>query len=99
MLALLDELQKNPERFMRTNAPMGEVMAVEIPEPTASRTVFLIHGHDELNLLATAAVAEGPLGSGFHRPEGKSRERQNAYRKIRGGSSRSLVRNRTAQPR
>jgi len=51
MLALLDELQKNPERVLRRNAPEGNVAVVPIPEPTASRTVFLIHGHDELNLL------------------------------------------------
>jgi len=51
MLALLDDLQKDPRRIVRVTSSSTEISAVAVPEPTASRTVFLIHGHDELNLL------------------------------------------------
>jgi Predicted nucleotide-binding protein containing TIR-like domain len=51
LLALLDELQKRPERIVRLNPFRTHSAPVEIPAPIASPTVFLIHGHDELNLL------------------------------------------------
>ncbi len=47
--ALLEDLRARPERVLRL--PASGPKAVEIPEPTGSRVVFIIHGHDELNLL------------------------------------------------
>jgi predicted nucleotide-binding protein len=49
--ALVEDLNKHPERVLKGKTRSAEVAAISIPAPTASRTVFLIHGHDELNLL------------------------------------------------
>jgi predicted nucleotide-binding protein len=51
LLALVEDLNKNPERVLKAKTRTAEVAAISVPAPTASRTVFLIHGHDELNLL------------------------------------------------
>jgi predicted nucleotide-binding protein len=50
LVALNDQVQNNPESIF---SPLGsgEVGAVPVPSPTASRLVFIIHGHEELNLL------------------------------------------------
>jgi predicted nucleotide-binding protein len=49
LVALLEDIEASPERVLRL--PASGPQAVEIPEPTGSRVVFIIHGHDELNLL------------------------------------------------
>jgi predicted nucleotide-binding protein len=48
--ALLEELEKRPEEILGRQA-QAEAVSVAVPGPPASRTVFIIHGHDELNLL------------------------------------------------
>jgi predicted nucleotide-binding protein len=50
LTALNDELNKNAERVLRFRAD-ATMPAVLVPSPSATRMVFIIHGHDELNLL------------------------------------------------
>jgi predicted nucleotide-binding protein len=49
LTALSEEIQMSPERVLHRRPASSP--AVEIPAPTASRVVFIVHGHDELNLL------------------------------------------------
>jgi predicted nucleotide-binding protein len=51
LVALNQAIQDHPERILREKAQPHDISAVAVPSPSASRTVFLIHGHDELNLL------------------------------------------------
>jgi predicted nucleotide-binding protein len=51
LVSLNKALQEHPERLFEGKSPTSEPQAVTVPPPTASRAVFLIHGHDELNLL------------------------------------------------
>jgi predicted nucleotide-binding protein len=47
LTALSEELERNPDRLLRA----ATMRAIMVPNRTATRTVFIIHGHDELNLL------------------------------------------------
>ena len=50
--SLVEELEKHPEDVLSVPMPSNEKEAiVHAPQPTSSRTVFIIHGHDELNRL------------------------------------------------
>jgi predicted nucleotide-binding protein len=50
--ALADELESHPEDLLRAaSAGRPAASPVSVAKPIASRAVFLIHGHDELNLL------------------------------------------------
>jgi len=50
--ALDEQLSEHPEDVLNLPVPAEpEVAEVQVPDPGSSRTVFIIHGHDELNLL------------------------------------------------
>lgn len=50
--SLVEELEKHPEDVLSVPMPSDEkATIVHTPQPTSSRTVFIIHGHDELNRL------------------------------------------------
>jgi len=52
LLSLREELEKHPEDILNVLIPSNEAdTIVEVPQPTTSKTVFIIHGHDELNRL------------------------------------------------
>lgn len=51
LIALAEEISQHPEDiFYVPVAAPSEVAKARIPEPTTSNAVFVIHGHDELNL-------------------------------------------------
>lgn len=52
LLSLMEEVEKYPEDIL--SSPLATDISaspVETPEPTDSRAVFIVHGHDELNTL------------------------------------------------
>ena len=52
LLSLMEEVEKHPKDILST--PLATDISglpVETPEPTDSRAVFIVHGHDELNTL------------------------------------------------
>lgn len=52
LLSLMEELEEHPEDILR--APVetkGSSPALEVAQPTVSKTVFIVHGHDEPNTL------------------------------------------------
>lgn len=52
ILSLREELEKHPQDVLLTAHTTDKLaLAFEAPQPTASRTVFIVHGRDELNIL------------------------------------------------
>lgn len=50
--ALREEIEKYPEHILSVPTPnVTQNNIIEIPAPPSSKDIFIIHGHDELNLL------------------------------------------------
>jgi predicted nucleotide-binding protein len=63
LVSLNESLQKYPDRLLdKGKDSRPETQAVGVIAPTASRAVFLIHGHDELNLLRLRSLLKDRWG-------------------------------------
>lgn len=51
LLALLEDLEQHPSDILDAPMPTARTTIATATEPSDSNTVFIIHGHDELNLL------------------------------------------------
>lgn len=52
ILSLREELEKHPQDVLFTARTTDKlVLSLGVPQPTASRTVFIVHGRDEVNIL------------------------------------------------
>jgi len=53
ILSLSEEIENHPEDILciPTCSKSNLSKSVDVPQPTESRTIFIVHGHDELNLL------------------------------------------------
>ena len=58
MVGLIEALEKHPGDIVGRPSAEAQVSAVAMEIPTATRTVFLIHGKDELNLLKLERLLE-----------------------------------------
>lgn len=51
LLSLKEEIENYPNEVFKTPVSAGSIEVSTIPSPPASGAVFIVHGHDELNLL------------------------------------------------
>lgn len=58
MVGLIEALEKHPGDIVGRPSAEAQVSAVPVGTPTATRTVFLIHGKDQLNLLKLERLLE-----------------------------------------
>ncbi len=58
MIGLIEALEKHPGDIVGRPSAEAQVSAVPVGTPTATRTVFLIHGKDQLNLLKLERLLE-----------------------------------------
>ncbi|MCG2575973.1 nucleotide-binding protein [Dechloromonas sp. XY25] len=61
--ALLDELKNHPDEVLERPMPVKGLAAIEEPQQQrSSNAVFIVHGHDELNLLRTKELLRDRWG-------------------------------------